>query len=143
MNMSGWPSGLRRQTQVSTSPTWGFWSPLGGVGSNPTSDMVVFCSYAQILQLLSVNYSHLLRLHCQILPITTDISPFLQFSSVAQSGPTLRLHGLQHVRLPCPSPAPEACSNYVHRVGDAIQPSRPLSSPSPPAFSHPSQTSTI
>ena len=50
------------------------------MGSNPTSDMVVFCSYAQILQLLSVNHSHLLRLHCQILPITTDISPF--FSSV-------------------------------------------------------------
>ena len=31
-----------------------------------------------------------------------------QFSSVAQSCPTLRLHGLQHVRFPCPSPA---CSN--------------------------------
>ena len=24
---------------------------------------------------------------------------------------TLRPHGLQHVRLPCPSPTPEACSN--------------------------------
>ena len=65
------------------------------MGSNPTSDMF-FCSYAQILQLLLVNHSHLLRLHCQILPITTDISPFLQFSSVAQSGQTLRLNGLQH-----------------------------------------------
>ena len=29
-----------------------------------------------------------------------------QFSSVAQSCPTLRPHGLQHVRLPCPSPTP-------------------------------------
>lgn len=64
-------------------PYLGFLVSVGGVGSNPTSDMVFFCSAAQILQLLLVNHSHFLRLHCQILPITTDISPFLQFSSVA------------------------------------------------------------
>ena len=29
---------------------------------------------------------------------------------------------------------PELAQTHVHRVGDAIQPSRPLSSPSPPAF---------
>ena len=34
-----------------------------------------------------------------------------QFSSVAQSCPTLWTHGLQHARLPCPSPAPRACSD--------------------------------
>ena len=34
-----------------------------------------------------------------------------QFSSVAQSCPTLWPHGPQHSRLPCPSPAPGACSN--------------------------------
>ena len=34
---------------------------------------------------------------------------------------SLRPHGLQHTRLPCPSPTPGACSVYVHRVGDAIQ----------------------
>ena len=33
------------------------------------------------------------------------------FSSVAQSCPTLRPHGLRHARLPCPSPTPGACSN--------------------------------
>ena len=33
---------------------------------------------------------------------------------------TLRPHGLQHTRLPCPSPSPRACSNSVHWVGDAI-----------------------
>ena len=39
----------------------------------------------------------------------------VQFSSVAQSCPTdsLRPHGLQHTRLPCPSPAPGAYSNSV------------------------------
>ena len=37
--------------------------------------------------------------------------PFFQFSSVAQSCPTLWPHRLQHTRLPCPSPFPGACSN--------------------------------
>ena len=36
---------------------------------------------------------------------------YLQFSSVPQLYPTLRLHELQHARLPCPSPTPKACSN--------------------------------
>ena len=32
----------------------------------------------------------------------------LQFSSVAQSCPTLRLHESQHARPPCPSPSPQS-----------------------------------
>ena len=43
--MSGWPSGLRRQTQVLTcavSAYARFLVSIGGVGSNPTSDMVFF-----------------------------------------------------------------------------------------------------
>ena len=47
---------------------------------------------------------------------------------------TLKPHGLQHARLPCPSPTPRVCSNYVHSVSDAIQPSHPPLSPSPPAL---------
>ena len=47
-------------------------------------------------------------------------------------------HGLHHARLPCPSPTPRVYSNSCplsyHHTSDAIQPSRPLSSPSPPAF---------
>ena len=60
-----------------------------------------------------------------------------QFSSVNQSGPTLSdpMDCMQHVRLPCPSPTPAACSNLVHQVSDAIQPSHPVSSPSSPTFS--------
>ena len=41
----------------------------------------------------------------------SNIQYYLQFSSVTQSCPTLWLHGLQHTRLPCPSPTPRACSN--------------------------------
>ena len=47
---------------------------------------------------------------------------------------SLRPHGLQHTWPPCPSPTPEPAQTHGHRVGDAIQPSHPLSSPSPPAF---------
>ena len=43
-------------------------------------------------------------------------------------------HGLQHARLPCPSPTPRDYSIHVHRVSDAIQPSHLLLSPSPAAF---------
>ena len=42
-------------------------------------------------------------------------------------------HGLQHARPPCPSPTHGLTQTHVHRVSDAIQPSHPLSSPSPPA----------
>ena len=47
---------------------------------------------------------------------------------------TLQPHGLQHARLPCPSPTPELAQTHVHRVVDAIQPSHPLSSLSPLAL---------
>ena len=48
---------------------------------------------------------------------------------------SLRPHGLQHTRLVYQLPTPGVCSNSdVHQVGDAIQPSHPLSSPSPSAF---------
>ena len=51
-----------------------------------------------------------------------------------QSCPTLRPHGLQHGKLPCPSPTPRASQTRVHQVSDAMQPFHRLSSPSPPAF---------
>ena len=35
----------------------------------------------------------------------------VQFRSAAQSCLSLRPHGLQHARLPCPSPTPRVCSN--------------------------------
>ena len=57
-----------------------------------------------------------------------------QFSCSVVSD-TLWPHGMQHIGLPCPSPTPRVYSNSCfHHVGDAIQPSHPLSSPSPPAF---------
>ena len=43
---------------------------------------------------------------------------------------SLRPHGWQHTRLPCPSLPSGVCLNSCH-ISDAIQPSHPLSSPSP------------
>ena len=51
---------------------------------------------------------------------------------------SFRPHELQHTRPPCSSPTPRVHQTHVHWVGDAIQPSHPLSSPSPPAFNLPS-----
>ena len=58
----------------------------------------------------------------------------VQFSSVAQLCPTL-CHPMNRSTpgLPVHHQLPEFTQTHVHQVGDAIQPSHPLSSPSPPA----------
>ena len=70
------------------------------------------CGYSQVIQCQSV-----------------------QFSSVAQLCPTLCN------RMDCSTPGftihhqlPEPAQTHVHKIGHAIQPYHPLSSPSPPAF---------
>ena len=58
----------------------------------------------------------------------------VQFSSVTQSCPTLcDPMNRSTSGLPVHHHLPEFTQTYVHRVGDAIQPSHPLSSPSVPA----------
>ena len=57
----------------------------------------------------------------------------VQFSHSVMSD-FLQHHALQHARLPFPSPTPGACSNSCPHVGDAIQQSHPLLTPSPPVF---------
>ena len=64
---------------------------------------------------------------------------YIQFSSVAQSCPTLcNPMNRRTPGLPVHHHLPDFTQTHVHRVSDAIQPSHPLSSPSPPA-SNPSQ----
>ena len=57
----------------------------------------------------------------------------VQFSRSGMSY-SLQPHGPQHTRPLCPSPTPGVYQTHVHQVSDAIQPSPPLLSPSPPAF---------
>ena len=61
--------------------------------------------------------------------------PSVQFSLVAQSCPTLcNPMDCSTPGLPVHHQLLEFTQTHVHRVGDAIEPSHPLSSPSPPAF---------
>ena len=67
----------------------------------------------------------------------------VQFSSVAQSCLTLcDLMNRSTPGLPVHHQLPEFTQTHVYRVSDAIQPSHPLSSPSPPAH-NPSQHQSL
>ena len=70
--------------------------------------------------------------------LTTSATCSVQFSrSVVYD--SLRPHESQHARPPCPSPVLlEFIQTHAHRVSDAIQPSHPLLSPTPPVL-NPSQ----
>ena len=94
----------------------------------------------------STNYVEICSQYCEIkrtnilvswnsyLPVSS-----VQFSSVTQLCPTL-CDPMNHstLGLPVHHQLPEFIQTRVHRVSDAIQPSHPLSSPSPPAH-NPSQ----
>ena len=72
---------------------------------------------------------------CEVLITFEDSAcKVVQFSSVPQSCPTV-YEPINHSTpgLPVHHQIPEFTQTHVHRVGDAIQPSHPLSSPSPPA----------
>ena len=60
----------------------------------------------------------------------------LQFCSVVQSCPTLcDPMDYSTPGFPVHHQLPELVQTHVHQVSDAVQPSHPLLSPSPPAFS--------
>ena len=67
------------------------------------------------------------------LDIIVILPSHINFSHSVMSD-SLRPHKLQHARPSCPSPTPGVHQTHVHQVSNAIQPSHPLSSPSPPAL---------
>ena len=72
-------------------------------------------------------------LMCSVLFISLGVH-ISQYSSVAQSCPTLcNPMNRSMPGLPVHHQLPEFTQTHVHRVSDAIQPSHPWSSPSPPA----------
>ena len=87
------------------------------------------------------------QLKVLMLLITSGIILFIiinnQIRSVAQSCPTL-CNPMNHSTpgLPVHHRLPEFTQTHVHQVSDAIQPSHPLSSPSPPA-PNPSQHQSL
>ena len=88
------------------------------------------CSF--ILSAILVHLTgNLINLHLNSLLISKD----LLFSSVAQSCLTIcDFMDCSMPGLPAHHQLPELAQTHVHRVGDAIQPSHPLLSPSPPAL---------
>ena len=74
------------QTPDPSRPTW-HWVEFPVL----YSEMFLFCKW--------VHWYHFFRFHVSV-----------QFNRSVVSN-SLRLHGLQHARLPCPSPTPRACSN--------------------------------
>ena len=81
---------------------------------------------------LSHHRSNLRLLHWQADSLP-PVPPWPRFSSVTQSCLTL----CDPTGLPVHHQLPELAQTHVYRVDDAIQPYRPLSSPSPPAFNLP------
>ena len=67
------------------------------------------------------------------LDIIVILPSHINFSHSVMSD-SLRPHKLQHARPSCPSPTPGVHQTHVHQVSNAIHPSHPLSSPSPPAL---------
>ena len=75
--------------------------------------------------------------------IITFTLHIIQFSSVTQSYPTLcDPKNRSTPGLPVYRQLPEFTQTHVHQVSDAIQPSHPLLSPSPPA-PNPSQKQSL
>ena len=84
------------------------------------------------------NFPKFVVIYTQLVVISS-----VQFSSVAQLCPTL-CDPMNHstTGLPVHHHLPEFTQTHVHQVCDAIQPSHPRSSPSPPA-PNPSQHQTL
>ena len=106
----------------------------------PNDVIVLFTlNISEIFQLEGFKYLRFFFFLKNVFTISTSFSS-VQFSHLVVSN-SLWPHELQHTRPPCPSPSPGVHSD-VHRVCDAIQPSHPRSSPSPPA-PNPSQHQSL
>ena len=96
--------------------------------------------------LIVINQLDVMRYIASPLPAIFPTEILTRFSSVQFSrsvvADSLWPHELQHARPLVHLQLPEPTPNYVHWVSDAIQPSHPLSSPSPPA-PNPSQHQSL
>ena len=120
---------------------WLFATPWTAACQTSVS-FTIFWSLLKLLSIESLMPSNHLILCCPLfllplifpsIKVFSNESSSIQFSRSVMSD-SLWPHGLQHTRLPCLSPTPELAQTHVHQVSDAIQPSHPLSSSSPPAF---------
>ena len=104
-----------------------------------TGKTIALPRWTYVDKVMSLIFNILSRLVISFLPRSQFSSVQFSHSVVSES---LLPHESQHSRPPCPSPSPGVCKTHIHRVGDAIQPSHPLSSPFPPA-PNPSQHQSL
>ena len=105
------------------------WFPLG------LTSLILLQSKGLFKSLLQHHTSKASILQCSTFFIAQLSHPYIQFSSVAQLRPTLCDSMSRSMPgLPLQHQLPESTQTHLHWVGDTIQPSHPLSSPSPPAF---------
>ena len=114
------------------SPEWAKGGMSESVG---TADQLLVTSDCNGLWALYEIHGHWGFAFSLSLPCWSQKAPSSQFSSVAQSCPTLcDPMNYSIPGFPVHHQLPELIQTHVHRVGDAIQPSHPLLSPSPIAF---------
>ena len=94
----------------------------------------LLCHLKNVFMMKNIINIHGRKIEEQIENQNDPLSKYHQFSSVAQSCPTLcDPMNLSTPGFPVHHQLPEFTQTHVHRVGDTIQPSHPLLSPSPPA----------
>ena len=108
--------------------------------------MFAYCFFVVFLRFFKIWTKVLTLLHYCFLEnnkVLQSNYPSIQFSSVSQPCPTLcDPMNCSMPGLPVHHQLPEFTQTHIHRVGDAIQPSHPLSSPFPPAL-NPSQHQSL
>ena len=107
-----------------------------GMDATGTGGIILLSIFLDIMQQITLSKSF-------VFWFLNKLNLNIQFSSVAQSCPTL-CHPMNCSTpgLPVHHQLPEFTQTHVHRVSDAIQPSHPLLSPSPPA-PNPSQHQSL
>ena len=125
---------LNFQGPTSTDQVWSYWTYLGSLRclSGSLCGGQVTCAFR-----------HAFCVNLLPSPSTRCSCSSVESSSVAQSCPTLcDPMNCSTPSLPVHHQLPEFTQTHVHQVGDAIQLSHPLSSPSPPAL-NPSQHQSL
>ena len=111
----------------------------GGSNCGQTWALLAFIPFSMLLLIIEsvdANRGTLILKNTQGFPGSSVVKN--QFSSVQFShsvvSNSLWPHGLQHARPPCLLSTPELTQTHVHWIGDTIQPSHPLTPPSPSTF---------
>ena len=98
----------------------------------PSCVYIYLCTYMCLAKVSGYHWSQMCNPPSR--KVLRKGAQMLQFSSVSVVSYSSQPSEPQQPGLPVHHQLPESTQTYLHWVSDAIQPSHPLSSPSPPAF---------